>query len=90
MFFEDKDEYTYLWTNKLEEDFVQMDITVFEQVGDLYKREDESHIQYIHNVNEVRDLLIKCGFEVQIFDGEKFIELTDISMRVLFICKKVR
>ena len=67
-----------------------MDITVFEQVGDLYKREDESHIQYIHNVNEVRDLLIKCGFEVQIFDGEKFIELTDISMRVLFICKKVR
>ena len=90
VFFEDKDEYTYLWTNKLEEDSVQMDITVFEQVGDLYKREDESHIQYIHNVNEVRDLLIKCGFEVQIFDGEKFIELTDISMRVLFICKKVR
>ena len=79
---------TYLWTNKLGKDCVQMDITVFEKTGDLYKREDESHVQYIHNKNDVEMYLQNAGFEVQVFDGEKFVSVKNNSSRLLFICKK--
>lgn len=90
IFFEDRDEFTYLWTNKLYKDKVEMNITLFEPCGDLYKREDESHIQYIHDLAELDKNLQKAGFEVNVFDGEKFNNVTDDSMRLLFVCKKVR
>ncbi len=90
VFFEDNEDITYLWTNKLQETCVQMDITVFEKTGELYKREDESHIQYIHNENILKDILTEKGFDVQLFDGEKFDKLKSDSSRVLFICKKVK
>lgn len=89
IFYEDRDDLTYLWTNKLNKNFVQMDITVFEKIGDLYKREDESHIQYIHDRQFVEDCLKNAGFSVQTFDGEKFDSLKDESLRLLFICKKL-
>ncbi len=74
----------------MQETCVQMDITVFEKTGELYKREDESHIQYIHNENILKDILTEKGFDVQLFDGEKFDKLKSDSSRVLFICKKVK
>ncbi|MDE6967368.1 MAG: class I SAM-dependent methyltransferase [Clostridia bacterium] len=89
VFYEDTDNYTYLWTNKLLEDRVLFDIAMFISSEDnMYKREDESHIQYIYNANELKKTLTEIGFEVRLFDGEKFCELSNTSMRALFVCKK--
>lgn len=90
VFFEDMDDYTYLWTNELYADKIKMNITMFEPCGELYKRFDESHTQYIHEQRFVTELLEKSGFDVQVFDGEKFCDITDKSIRLLFICKKVK
>lgn len=88
IFFEDREQFTYLWTNKLFDDRVQMEIVLFENFGDYYKRADECHTQYIHKQKELENALIKCGFEVQVFDGEKFTSVADDSLRLLFVCRK--
>lgn len=88
VFFEDTDEFTYLWTNQLKSDCVQMDITMFEACGEVYKRADESHIQYFHNEDMLTSLLNNVGFEVSVFDGETFEECSETSSRLLFVCKK--
>lgn len=87
IFYEDNDDYTYLWTNKLQENCVKMEITVFERVQDVYVRQDEEHTQYVHSTNAVCDLLQEIGFDVEIFDGENFGEVKNNSNRILFVCK---
>lgn len=89
VFFEDTDDFTYLWTNKLFEDRVQMEIAMFEPCGELYKRADESHTQYIHKQKEVEEMLKSCSFDVEVFDGEKFTAATNESLRLLFVCRKI-
>lgn len=89
VFFEDNDDFTYLWANKLFDDRVEMDITMFVPCGELFAREDESHTQYIHKKQVLEKALTDCGFEVAVFDGEKFTESSNDSMRLLFVCKKV-
>lgn len=88
IFYEDNDDYTYLWTNKLYDNYVKMDIALFEASGDMYTRADESHIQYIHKVCDLKNILNEIGFDTSVFDGEKFSYYTDNSVRVLFVCKK--
>lgn len=88
VFFEDREDFTYLWTNQLENDCVKMDIAMFEPCGEFYKRADESHVQYLHSAEDLKHLLCEVGFEVSVFDGETFRAYSDKSSRLLFICKK--
>ena len=89
VFYEDYNDYTYLWTNRLDSHSVKMDITIFNrEENGLYSREDESHRQYIHRVDETVSMLEKIGFEVTVRDGEDYDRLRDDSRRALFICKK--
>ena len=61
---------------------------MFEACGEVYKRADESHIQYFHNEDMLTSLLNNVGFEVSVFDGETFEECSETSSRLLFVCKK--
>lgn len=89
VFYEDTDDYTYLWTNEVVGDKLRMNITVFEPQGELYRREDEQHVQYIHTERNICEALAAAGFEIEVFDGENFGNASDSSMRLLFVCKRV-
>ena len=63
VFCEDREELAYMWFNRLFDDRVEMDITVFvkEQDG-RFSRGDERHVQYIHSEEFLCGELEKAGF----------------------------
>ena len=63
-FAEDREDITYIWFNSLEGDRVTMDLTLFERRGDLFKRFDERHVQYIYGEEEILSALKEAGFAV--------------------------
>lgn len=85
LFAEDTDELTYLWFNSLNEDSVDMDITVFTRRPDgLYERADERHTQYVYEEDEIASALQQAGFSVETeghLGGGK-------EERINFICRK--
>lgn len=69
MFFDDSDEYTYLWTNELDGSILKMNITMFIPDGDVYRRFDEQHKQRIYTESELISALEKAGFSmVKVYD----------------------
>lgn len=88
IFYEDTDDMTYLWTNKLNENSVDMELIVFDRKGDSYTRRDEEHTQYIHNKDSVISIFENNGFAVKVYCGESFGEVKECSKRLLFICEK--
>lgn len=89
VFFEDYDDVTYLWTNKLIDDRVTMDITVFERDGEVYRRADETGIQYLIDRESVEQALIKYGYEFTVVDADDFGLTRDDSLHLLFIAHKL-
>lgn len=85
VFYEDYQDITYIWTNKLNDESVDMDITVFEKQGELYHRTDESQTQYIHDVGTVIKTLERYGFKSEVYDGESYKEAGINAKRLLFI-----
>ena len=62
LFAEDYDDLTYVWFNKLCDTYIEMDLSVFLKVGDLYEKREESHVQYIHTLDFMVDSLKEVGF----------------------------
>ena len=87
LFCEDYDDLTYIWSNTLGDGYVDMDLDFFEKIqGDTYKRIGESHRQYIHAQKDIEGLL--NGWEIEVYDGEKFSEVKPKSKRLLFVATK--
>ncbi len=87
-FCEDRDDVTYIWANELKEDRVEMQVSFFEPKSeDLYQRIDDNQTQYIHSLDIVKEALNK-NFEYSVFDGEKFTDAKDDSLRYLIIAKR--
>lgn len=89
VFFEDYDDVTYLWTNKLADDSVTMDITVFERDGEVYRRADETGVQYVIERESVEKALIKYGYEYTVVDADDLGSARDNSLHLLFVAHKV-
>lgn len=89
VFFEDYDDVTYLWTNKLADDSVTMDITVFERDGEVYRRADETGVQYVIERELVEKALIKYGYEYTVVDADDLGSARDNSLHLLFVAHKV-
>ena len=85
---EDLDDVTYLWFNTLNEDSVKMELTFFVKDGDVYLRQDETHVQYIYKTDEVIEILKEVGFEVVEVCGHLGEELKPDSQRNNFIAIK--
>lgn len=67
VFYYDYDNATLLWTNKQRKRAVQMDLTLFvkQGEGELYRRLDESHTQYVHRQADIEQALRQAGFTVR-------------------------
>lgn len=79
----------YIWDNYYDDNILEMYITFFVKEGELYKRIEETHIQMAHDVNDLKELLLKTGFKnVTIFEDYSFRKLNDKSMRATFIAEK--
>ena len=85
---EDTDDVTYLWFNTLNDDSVKMELTFFVKQGENYVRKDESHIQYIHKTEDIKALLLECGFDLVEISGHLGEPLNDKSQRINFIAIK--
>ena len=70
----DTEDLTYIWTNTLTQDVVDMDITFFVREGETYTRFDEYHTQRIYDQQYLMDMLEKCGYvEVECIDrGDRY------------------
>ena len=79
----------YIWRNTLKKDRVIIDFTCFYPDGKgKYVRKDESQTEYIHNPEEIRQLLIKTGFKIIQTQGHLGKKLTDKSERINYLVKK--
>ncbi len=88
LFCEDYDDVTYIWSNTLGDDYVDMDIDFFEKIeGDTYRRIEESHRQYIHSVDFIKSCLSK--WQVEVYDGETYGKPKDKSKRLMLVATKL-
>jgi 2-polyprenyl-3-methyl-5-hydroxy-6-metoxy-1,4-benzoquinol methylase len=85
-FFEDSEEMTFIWTNQISDENVIMDITLFIKEGELFRRFDEKHVQFIHSVKMIEKILNKSGFKTtMIYDCFSKNEVNEKSERIQFV-----
>ena len=84
LFAEDLDDLTYLWFNSFSGDKVKMELSFFEREGEIYRRRDETHVQYVHTRGFIEDQLENAGFSVVKECGHLGSELTEKSERIVF------
>lgn len=90
VFYEDTADFTYLWTNKLSDNKIDMNLVFFNREGDLFSRREESHRQYIHKRDSVVQALMDSGFNgILDFDGENFGKVRNDSERILFVAFRI-
>ena len=88
IFADDRDDVTYLSFNRLFDDRVEMDVTLFvKQKGGDFRRFDEKHVQYIHSEEDVLAALKAAGFTVLRLEGSLGRERAG-SDRLNFVCRK--
>ena len=70
----DAEDVTYIWTNTISQDLVDMDITFFVKEGETYTRFDEYHTQRIYDKQHLLDMLKSCGYiDVECIDrGDRY------------------
>ena len=84
-FCEDREEVAYMWFNTLHADRVEMDFTLFVRGEDgRFSREDERHVQYIHEEDDLRRAAEGAGFSVRAVEGASG-DSSD-KMRQNFLC----
>lgn len=85
---DDRENVTYLAFNKMENDRVTMDVTLFVQESNgAYRRFDETHTQYVYSENEITQCLQQAGFVVKNVEGHMN-ENKNNSDRICFLAQK--
>ncbi len=86
---DDREEITYLSFNRLKEDRVETDVTLFVREADgRFSRYDEAHTQYIHEEEDVCAALERAGFSLLRVEGHLGEDKKE-SDRLNFICKRL-
>lgn len=78
VFCDASEDVSYIWFNTLKDGKMTMDLTFFKLEDDgSYIREDERHVQYVHQKDFLENSLEAAGFKVvsvkEIENGERFI-----------------
>ncbi|MGI5849002.1 MAG: class I SAM-dependent DNA methyltransferase [Christensenellales bacterium] len=91
IYFDDGEDTVCIWMNTYEtkKNFLRMDVTLFLRNGDFYERLSEQHVQYAHDINSVRKIMLSKGFAtVDVFDCFTLNPYHQDAQRVQFICIK--
>lgn len=90
-FTETSEAVSYIWENYYDEQtaLLEFDLTLFEKVGQTYIRHDESHCQKAYTLDEVKNMMIRVGFDIEsVLDTHTNDGVTSTSERWLFIGRK--
>ncbi len=90
-FYDDEENVTYLWTNKLQKDKskVTCDLCFFVKDKDKYTRFDERHVLHVKDTEDMVELLKRIGFKkVKVTDDNFKQKPKDKAMRIVFEATK--
>ena len=91
-FGEDRDDVTYLWTNRFDEaaETVTMELAFFvREDGGLYRRFDETHVQKAHDPEHLAGLMQDNGFtSIRIFGDRTFRPPEADAQRIHFVAAR--
>ena len=62
VFCDEGEDAAVIWTNHLDGQRCIMDITLFLKEGELFRRESEQHVHYLHSEADIRTWLKQAGF----------------------------
>lgn len=62
LYYDDREDVTCLWQNKLTGELLHMELTLFIREDNLYRRMDEEHIQRAYKINRIKQMLRDAGF----------------------------
>lgn len=91
VFYEDKDDYFYLWENfyDMDSNLNYYNLVIFEKKGGLFEKFYEEHVERGYEISEIESWLIEAGFKnVEIFDGYTDEKIKDETLRGAFVCYK--
>lgn len=91
VFFDDAEDSACIWQNTFDEndDALLLDITLFIKKGELFERYSEHHVQYAHDVKEIKDIMQAAGFSnVEAFTCFTNKKAGTEDERIQFICNK--
>ena len=91
VYFDDSDDTVCVWKNHYDQErgTLVMDVTLFLRRGELFERFDEQHVQYAHDTENVRKIMLSAGFSsVEALEWPTFQNHRENAERVQFICTK--
>lgn len=84
-----EEDYSYIWDNYVDENIIDMYITIFVKEGKLYRRIDEHHIQRAYSKEEMVNFLKNAGFKhVETYDNYSLNKDKETSERITFVVRK--
>jgi len=92
VFTETSEAVSFIWENYYDTDsrLLEFDLTLFEKQGNYYIRHDEVHKQRAYEVDEVKDMMLKSGFEcLEVLDTDTNEAVHSKTERLLFIGRKI-
>ncbi|MCL2672542.1 MAG: class I SAM-dependent methyltransferase [Clostridiales bacterium] len=90
-YFEDNDDYTYLWYNSYDPAARDCELTlsVFAREGEVYRRYDEVQVQHAFTQGEIETALLACGFvDIRAYAAFTSEAPGAETERVQFVCRK--
>jgi ubiquinone/menaquinone biosynthesis C-methylase UbiE len=91
LFYDDRENVTCLWQNRLLGDLLQMELTLFIREGNNYHRKDEEQFQRAYRIKKIKQMLQEAGFgQIESFNYFTKNEATEESERIQFIAVKER
>ncbi|MPN49061.1 hypothetical protein SDC9_196674 [bioreactor metagenome] len=89
MFYDDREDVTCLWQNKISNNMLYMELTFFIKEDHLYRRLDEEHIQRAYKIDDVKQLLEGAGFGfIKSYNFLTKEEATEKNERIQFLAVK--
>lgn len=88
VFFEDESDYSYIWSNELFGDRVEMSMSVFLRRGEHYIKREAEKTEYIHTEQTITSALCECGFTLAAIEGDMGEKKHEKSERLNFIAIK--
>lgn len=94
-FIYDMDEVYCAWQNTLDRENrktnIDLDFFIKNEDDECYERYSESFSEFIYNIDDIIDIIKKCGFTlVEISDDYSEKPVNETTERITFVCKKTK